>query len=272
MNDIKETAKEIRIVLKKEFPITKFSVTISRFSQGESVAISWTDGPMENEVRPLVKMYGDGELRFVKTIRKRSAVSIPEPQSVEVVTEAVSQLQEPARDLTSQLIDLQELLISKLEEVNQLKLQIAELQVERDAAKYNQQQPKKAKIAQITLTRDEGTIAESGTTLIASGWLDAVRILKKWAATVSSPTHADKCKIFFEFADGESFKLSSFGLKQEHRFKLNLAQELLTELQHLAGEIIPAHMTQQDYENYCKFCNIEPANYKRLLNNWEIPA
>ena len=135
-----------------------------------------------------------------------------------------------------------------------------------------QQQRKKANIARIVITRDEGTIAEYGTTLVAIGWLEAEQILKQWSATISSPTRADKCRIVFEFADGESFKLSSFELMQKHRFRINLAQELLTKLQYMAGEIIPAHITQQDYENYCKFCKINPDVYKQLLNSWAIPA
>lgn len=42
--DAADTAKIIRKVLKKEFPTTKFSVRIHRYSGGSSVNVSWTDG------------------------------------------------------------------------------------------------------------------------------------------------------------------------------------------------------------------------------------
>lgn len=171
MNDIKETAKEIRTVLKSAFPSTKFSVRCHQFSQGEAVAISWTDGPAKNQVEPLVNTYGDGYLRFIKISRKNSAVNVSELEVAEVVTETAPQPQEStisADDQLTELVALQELLISKVEEVNQLKLKIVELQVAADLENYSQRQPKKAEIAQIVLTRDEGTIAESGTTITAT--------------------------------------------------------------------------------------------------------
>lgn len=48
--DTTESAKEVRKVLKAEYPNTKFSVRVKRFSMGSSVDILWTDGPAEREV------------------------------------------------------------------------------------------------------------------------------------------------------------------------------------------------------------------------------
>ena len=54
--DIKGIAKSIRTVLKSVFPATKFSVTISRFSMGESVDVSWMDGPTKTQVNDLISV------------------------------------------------------------------------------------------------------------------------------------------------------------------------------------------------------------------------
>jgi len=67
--DIKEIAKQIRTVLKSAFPATKFSVTIKRFSMGESVDTSWTDGPTKSQVNDLIGKYGNTRFRFVNTSR-----------------------------------------------------------------------------------------------------------------------------------------------------------------------------------------------------------
>ncbi|MEG4149472.1 LPD29 domain-containing protein [Microcoleus sp. Pol12B5] len=79
--DIKDVAKEIRAILKKEFPATKFSVTISRFSMGSSVDTSWTDGPTTDQVDKLIGHYGDSRSRFIETSRTHSR---------ELVTQAIA--------------------------------------------------------------------------------------------------------------------------------------------------------------------------------------
>jgi len=137
--------------------------------------------------------------------------STPQPQPINLVSE-----------LEAELLKIQELLSSTRKLADTLEAEAHRLTIQITAANLAQLE-NKAEISQITLTRDEGMIAESGTTVIATGWLEAEQILKQWAATVSSPTRADKCKILFEFSDGESFKLSSFELMQKHRFGVNLA-------------------------------------------------
>ena len=71
--DIKDIAKEIRVILANSFHKTKFSVKISRFSQGSSVDITWTDGPTESQVNELVGHFGDTRSRFVETTRLYSS-------------------------------------------------------------------------------------------------------------------------------------------------------------------------------------------------------
>ena len=356
--DIKDIAKEIRAVLKGTFPATKFSVKSSRFSQGSSADISWTDGPTKTQVNDLIGEYGTrsqfintdrahtvklankavdawkvqnpeyahitiiwiGETQCygaelngfnssdnigfcedsinefirnstfdsvnsilaatpdVKTTPETEAVEAPTPQpelqpsqpdALEVLTETAPNNQVP--ELEAELLNIQELLKKTRKLVDTLESEAYRLTIQITAANLAQL-ANKAEIKQIILTREEGTIAESGTTITATSWLEAEQTLKQWAKTVISLTRADKCRIVFEFADGESFRLSSFELMQKHRFGVNLSQRLLAELQYMAGEIIPAHMTRQDYENYCKFCNYNPDVYKRLLNSWAIPA
>lgn len=70
--EITQVAKEIRAILKANFPKTKFSVKSSRFSMGSSVNTSWTDGPTTAQVDELIGHYGDSRSRFVGTSRKHS--------------------------------------------------------------------------------------------------------------------------------------------------------------------------------------------------------
>lgn len=50
-------AKEIRTVLKKSFPSTKFSVTSRSYTGGSSIYITWTDGAKKQEVEQAVKRF-----------------------------------------------------------------------------------------------------------------------------------------------------------------------------------------------------------------------
>jgi len=53
-------AKNIRIELKAEFPGVKFAVRTSRFSGGDSIDISWTDGPTTKQVESITSQYQAG--------------------------------------------------------------------------------------------------------------------------------------------------------------------------------------------------------------------
>lgn len=54
-------AKNLRKILKREFPGVKFSVTISRFSGGNSMRVSWIDGPTSDQVRQLAELFSGGD-------------------------------------------------------------------------------------------------------------------------------------------------------------------------------------------------------------------
>lgn len=55
----RDETNNVRKVLKKRFPTTKFSVRYDSFSGGDSIYVKWTDGPKEEDVRPIVKMFQD---------------------------------------------------------------------------------------------------------------------------------------------------------------------------------------------------------------------
>lgn len=56
----KETAKKIRQALKVSFPGVKFSVRSSIFAGGDSVDVSWTDGPLSNDVDTILGQFTSG--------------------------------------------------------------------------------------------------------------------------------------------------------------------------------------------------------------------
>lgn len=53
-------ADAVRAELKKVFPFVKFSVKSSTFSMGDSVSVSWSDGPTTKEVDPIIGKYQYG--------------------------------------------------------------------------------------------------------------------------------------------------------------------------------------------------------------------
>jgi len=79
-------AKAIRVVLKKAFPKTKFSVTSSSFSMGNSVDISWQDGPAQKDVDALVEKYQYGHFNGMEDIYEysNSRQDIPQAKYVSV--------------------------------------------------------------------------------------------------------------------------------------------------------------------------------------------
>ena len=55
-----ESAKLVRVALKKAFPGIKFSVRSSVYSGGASIRVGWVDGPSEKEVKSVVSAYEGG--------------------------------------------------------------------------------------------------------------------------------------------------------------------------------------------------------------------
>lgn len=55
----REETNNVRKLLKKHFPNVKFSVRYDSFSGGDSITVSWNDGPLESVVNPVVKKFQD---------------------------------------------------------------------------------------------------------------------------------------------------------------------------------------------------------------------
>ena len=53
-------AKNIRIELARAFPGVKFSIKSRRFSMGDAIDVSWTDGPNSRQVDEIIDRYSAG--------------------------------------------------------------------------------------------------------------------------------------------------------------------------------------------------------------------
>ena len=63
-----KASKAIKAELKSTFPTTKFSVTSESFAGGNSVRISWTDGPQEKDVKSITDKYQYGSFNGMEDI------------------------------------------------------------------------------------------------------------------------------------------------------------------------------------------------------------
>lgn len=76
----------IKEELKKAFPTIKFSVKSSNFSMGDSVDISWTDGPTSKEVDAITDKYQYGHFNGMEDIYENSNRREDIPQAKYVST------------------------------------------------------------------------------------------------------------------------------------------------------------------------------------------
>lgn len=59
-NALIAAAKNIRVELKRAFPAVRFLVRTSRFSMGDSITVTWTDGPTSSQVDAIIDRYSAG--------------------------------------------------------------------------------------------------------------------------------------------------------------------------------------------------------------------
>lgn len=59
-SDATHAAKNMRRELKEAFPGIKFSVKTKKYSGGDSIRVSWTDGPTEKRVTDIIDRYQEG--------------------------------------------------------------------------------------------------------------------------------------------------------------------------------------------------------------------
>jgi hypothetical protein len=65
---VAQASQQIKKILKKEFPKTKFSVISSNYSMGDSINISWVDGVAERKVEKLISHYQYGDFNGMEDI------------------------------------------------------------------------------------------------------------------------------------------------------------------------------------------------------------
>lgn len=67
-NRLVAAAKNMRIQLAEAFPGIKFSVKSSRFSMGDSINVSWVDGPNSDQVDEIIDRYAAGHFNGMEDI------------------------------------------------------------------------------------------------------------------------------------------------------------------------------------------------------------
>jgi|GEM_PF-1316993 len=98
VQDHVKAAKMIRQELKKAFPSTKFSVTSSLFSMGNSVSISWTNGPTTASVKAITDKYQYGHFDGMTDCYEysNSRKDIPQSKFVQASREITKDIYETA--------------------------------------------------------------------------------------------------------------------------------------------------------------------------------
>jgi len=76
-----QAAKQIREILKREFPNTKFSITSSSFSMGDDVNVKWIDGPTEEAVNDQICQFQYGHFNGMEDIYENSNARDDIPQT-----------------------------------------------------------------------------------------------------------------------------------------------------------------------------------------------
>ena len=71
-DSLNAAAKNIRIELKAAFPGVKFSVKSSRFSMGDSIDVSWIDGPNAAQVDAIIDRYQAGSFNGMEDLYEYS--------------------------------------------------------------------------------------------------------------------------------------------------------------------------------------------------------
>ena len=65
---VAQASQQIKKILKKEFPKTKFSVKSTNYSMGDSIDISWIDGVAERKVEKLISHFQYGKFNGMDDI------------------------------------------------------------------------------------------------------------------------------------------------------------------------------------------------------------
>lgn len=311
MNDIKNTAKEIRATLKKEFPATKFSVTIKRFSMGESVETSWTDGPTRPQVDALIGGYGDTRYRFINTSRKHSiefadkVIKVWKEQNLEYAHLVVTskgevncyslEVSDSEFDTNNNILQSCSDSVYKLLRNSTLEtLSLATPPKNADCEPQSVSAPEPEKTAEVviaetvsqstevsvTITRIDGKTLEQYAdetlaTVTVTGWAQAESVVQDWASTVSGSF--DTCDVTINFPGEQAFKSykTSYNIEPFDAVQPKLLKHVKMELQFIAGQH-PDDMEDDHYEAWKAY--YQPADVTKvaevnyLLETFIYPA
>lgn len=109
-----DTAKLVRIALKREFPGVKFSVRSDTYAGGASIRIHWTDGPTKPEVEKITRAYAgadfDGSIDLKcyteHWLLPDGTVTVAHAQGTENSRGCIPEVVGDAPDGTAQLVSL----------------------------------------------------------------------------------------------------------------------------------------------------------------------
>lgn len=122
-------------------------------------------------------------------------------------------------------------------------------------------------IAQITLSRAEGTIAEvDQPPTVVKSWEEANAVISKWAETVTLGT--DKVDCWIKWKNGEKY---SYLLNMSKRhINPDFRKDVLSSVKLNTGDHCPSHMTAEEYQQYTNvYLKLETRDrFRKLLLNF----
>lgn len=70
--------KNIKVELKRTYPSIKFSIKSESYSGGDSINVSWTDGPIQSDVAKITDKYQEGHFNGMEDIYENSGANWPD--------------------------------------------------------------------------------------------------------------------------------------------------------------------------------------------------
>lgn len=107
MSTAANCAKAIRTELKKEFPFIKFSVKSDNFSMGNSVNISWTNGPTTKQIDEITRKYQYGHFDGMNDMYVNSNYvdNLPQAKFVQTCRNKSEDLEKEFATLTDRVLN-----------------------------------------------------------------------------------------------------------------------------------------------------------------------
>lgn len=262
-----------------EFTLRISSQTWINFSTKEEEAIAPTPAPVEIQqevAKPELKIVPQSvetkeEIAPVETTQETEEVIATMQEELSVVQVELGKCWDvinALEDYRSSFTGLEKILNEALTKsiwarIDDMETKVKQLTAKIATAKENQ----KAQIISIDLEQWEGRGELESVTVTT--WQEANAVLARWASFIDNNSYY-KCGILFTFSDSQQFQ-KRFELSRDHAHKINLAQEVMTELKFMSGDR-PSHMSEKDYQGYLKMCKVDTTKYQQLIQNWEIPA